>query len=627
MANLRSLAADPVFSPPTAMRSLLSAAALVVTLAGAPLAPAQNFADLVGDTPVKPVADGDAVNVPFITWGGDVATFEANGGGLKTADGSTFDKLGLDLNLTPGDDFVAQVKDYMSGKSPFLRGTFRMLGQASGVIGADPRTKPVVILQLSWSAGDHVVGREGVRTVNDLKGKKIAVQQGGPHVGLLYDVLKSAELSKDDVQLVFVEELTGENGPAELFRKDESIAACCVITPDMIGLTGGADSAGTGAEGTVKGARVVVSTAELSRSVADVYAVRKDWFDAHREECENFVAGWLAGRDRVVTLRNQFEEGTGRMDGDYRELLLSAQSIFGEDVMPNLEIDAHGLLLDCQFANLPGQIEFFRTEGNLVGFDAKLSDALDMATAWGYATVRNGFEPAPFDYREIARKAGVEYAEPERRERVSEGEAEVFTSLEELDANTILEFTIHFDPNQSEFSADRYGAEFRRAVENAARYAGAVVVIRGHSDPTAVLREMVLGGLKNGTLRRTGSSGDYRYFYEGRPIDPTDFDKVEKLIAGGAFDSPPDHRPRAVMQKALNLSVARAAAVKQAIAEYAKRANVQVDLSALTPTGAGISDPVIPKPRSLKEAKENMRVEFRIVRVNAEVLGPDDFDF
>jgi ABC-type nitrate/sulfonate/bicarbonate transport system substrate-binding protein len=622
-------------SRPT-LRAIRSAAALAAALAAGLLATPTSaqeakFADLVGDVAVKPVQKQDVLQVPFITWGGDAATFQANGGGLKTAKGSTFDTLGLDVNLTPGDDFVGQVKDYLSGESPFLRGTFRMLGQASGVIGADPRTKPVVILQLSWSAGDHVVGRANVKTVNDLKGKKIAVQQGGPHVGLLYDVLKSAELSRDDVELVFVEDLSGPGGAAELFRNDESVAACCVITPDMIGLTGGPDSAGTGAEGTVKGARVVVSTAELSRSVADVYAVRKDYFDSHRTQCENFAAGWLAGREQVVAMRNEFESGDGRMSGAYRKLLESAQTIFndaaGENVMPNLEVDLHGLLLDCRFADLPGQIEFFRTAGNLVGFDAKLSDALDLATAWGYADVRNGFEPAPFDYRSVAKIAGLDYKEPERRERVASPEGDIFGSDAELDENTILEFTISFDPNQSEFSADRYGAEFRRAVENAARYAGAVVVIRGHSDPTATLREMILGGMSKGTLRRTGSSGNYKYYHNGRPFDPTDFQAVETLIGEGAFDAPPKHRPRAVMQKALNLSVARAAAVKKAIADYAEQAGVRVDLSALTPTGAGISDPVIPKPRSLAEAKENMRVEFPIVRVDAEVLGPDEFDF
>ena len=70
-----------------------------------------------------------------------------------------------------------------------------MIGQASEVVGSDPRTKSVIVLQLSWSAGDHIVAREGIRSLNDLKGKKIACQQGGPHVGLLFDSLAAAKLT------------------------------------------------------------------------------------------------------------------------------------------------------------------------------------------------------------------------------------------------------------------------------------------------------------------------------------------------------------------------------------------------------------------------------------------------
>ncbi len=162
-----------------------------------------------------------------------MATFLANGD-LKTQPGSEYARLGLDLQLTAGDDFVGQVKNYLEGKTPFLRGTVHMLGQASEVLSADPRTKPVVILQLSWSAGDHVVARKELRNLNDLKGKKVACQQGGPHVGLLYDSLTAAQLSKDDVTIVWTKELTGPDGAAELFRKDKSIDACCVITPDML---------------------------------------------------------------------------------------------------------------------------------------------------------------------------------------------------------------------------------------------------------------------------------------------------------------------------------------------------------------------------------------------------------
>jgi len=161
------------------------------------------FSRLTGPLSVQPVPSRGVLSVPYITWGGDAATFYANGG-LETTGDSIYGRSGLKLKLTAGDDFVQQVRDYVGGKTPFLRGTFSMLAQASEVIGKDPRTKPVVILQLSWSAGDHIVAREGLKTLNDLKpdpqrngGKKvrIACQQGGPHVGLLYDALGSYTLA------------------------------------------------------------------------------------------------------------------------------------------------------------------------------------------------------------------------------------------------------------------------------------------------------------------------------------------------------------------------------------------------------------------------------------------------
>jgi len=92
------------------------------------------FSEIVGSVGVKPVQEQTTLEVPFITWGGDAATFLANGG-LETKPQSIYAGHGLKLKLTPGDDFVGQVKNYLSSRTPFLRGTFRMLGQASEVIG------------------------------------------------------------------------------------------------------------------------------------------------------------------------------------------------------------------------------------------------------------------------------------------------------------------------------------------------------------------------------------------------------------------------------------------------------------------------------------------------------------
>ncbi|MEM6329067.1 MAG: hypothetical protein AAF790_02345 [Planctomycetota bacterium] len=618
---------------PSRPAPLCVAAGLAAGLAAALLcsvAPAQQrFSEITGQLAVEPVKQDAAVNVPFITWGGDAATFYANGG-LKTQAGSLYAQQGLKLNLTPGDDFVQQVKDYMAGKSPFLRGTFRMLGQASEVIGKDPRTKPVVVLQLSWSGGDHIVAREGLKTLNDLKRPdkkvKIACQQGGPHVGLLYDALAAAQLTNDDVEIVFVPDLTGPNGAAEKFRTDPSIDACCVITPDMLGLTGGLDATGSGAEGTVAGARVLVSTQNMSRSIADVYAVRSDWFKANRGEVEKFVAGYLKATEAVKQQRDSFEESQ-RLSADYRKLLTMCQEIFGEEVLPTLEVDAHGLLLDCRFVGLPGQIAFFEQSGNLNGFNPKLSAALDLATKWGYASSRTGFDPAGFDYQQIAKLAGVEYVKPAT---TVQGEGITEFLDDDLQQGTIVSFTIAFEPNQKEFSVDRYGAEFDRALQSASTFGGAAVVVRGHSDPTKTLVELIKAGMSKGVIKRTGQRGAYRYFLSSpqgsKELDLTQMNEMVRLIKSGAFEGG-GVGPLRTMQAALNLSQARAEAVKQAIVDYAKQRGINVNLSQLQPLGAGISDPVIAKPSSMAEARQNMRVEFRIVKVNPEELSDSDFDF
>ena len=154
----------------------------------------ETFQQLIGPVKVGEVKAGGEIQTPFIVWGGDVATFYANGG-LKTKSNSIFAKQGLKLNMVPGDDFVQQVRDYMTGKSPLLRGTFRMMGMASEVIGSDPRTKGVVLFQMTWSAGDHAVSRERLKTIKDLKGAKVCLQRGGPHEGFLDDLLSDAGLT------------------------------------------------------------------------------------------------------------------------------------------------------------------------------------------------------------------------------------------------------------------------------------------------------------------------------------------------------------------------------------------------------------------------------------------------
>ncbi len=607
--------------------SLLPLVTAALALLATAIQAEQRFSELVGSVPVRPVSSTGTLQVPYITWGGDMATFYGNGG-LKTQANSVFQKQGLNLNLVPGDDFVGQVKDYLSGKSPFLRGTFRMMGMASEVIGSDPRTKGVMILQLTWSAGDHLVSRDRIKTVSDLKGKTLVLQQGGPHVGMLDDVLKTANLTWDDITVRWAKDLTGTpDSPAELFRSDQTIDACFAITPDMLGLCGGIGNHGTGAEGTVRGAKVLVSTAELSRSIADVYVCRKDFYDANKALVTKFVAGYLKATEEVIDLKKQFEAQGSQT---FESLLQTTQDIYGKEVIPVLE-EAHGLISDCTFVGYPGNVVFFTEAGNLSGFEAFQNAALELAVSRGYARERMGLFPSGLDYESREFKSYLTKTEIQRGERFRaeavRNEIEMLSSGDELDERTILSFTINFEPNQNAFSAVQYGAEFQRVVETAERFGNAVIAIRGHADPTKTLLELVKAGMKKGVLKRSGSRGNYRYALQGRALDLDATQKLVELITEGSFDGVSDFNPRETMQAALNLSRKRAEAVLQSIVQYAQGKGLGIDQSQIQPTGVGIREPFIAKPTSMDEARQNMRVEFRVIRVPAEATVESDFDF
>lgn len=590
----------------------------------------QKFSDLVGNPQFGKVKNTSPLEIPYLTWGGDVGFFYANGGGVDTAKGSIYANEGLNLKFVKGDDFVEQTKRYIKGETPFIRGTMSMMGMASEICGKNPETTPVVILQLTWSAGDYIVSRGNIKTLNDLKrdGRKvkIAVQQGGPHVGLIQDALEAVQLSKNDVEIVYVPDLTGPKGPADAFRKDDSIDACCVITPDMIGLTGGIASTGNGAEGTVKGARVLVSTQTMSRSIADVLCVRKDWYDANKATCEKIVAGYLKGCVALVEQRKEFEK-TKKMNVAYKSTLSKMQQIFGKDVLPTLEVDAHGMLLDATFVGLDGNVSFFEDKGNLAGFDRKMKSALDTAVTWGYTKDRNSMYASGLDYQKIAKIAGLKYNPPHAvTGRVVAESTDLFPDSE-LDTRTILSFVIAFKANQNDFSIDQYGPDFDRAIKTASTFGNAVILVRGHSDPTKTLVDLLQAGMDKGVITREGDKGNYSYKLNGKPLDLSQTKNIESLIKSGAFDGSNKGNPRETMEAALNLSAARAEAVKKTLTEYAKSKNFNLDVSQIRPVGAGISQPVVPRPKNIQEAEKNMRVEFRIVRVDAESLKPSDFDY
>jgi hypothetical protein len=163
-------------------------------------------------------------------------------------------------------------------------------------------------------------------------------------------------------------------------------------------------------------------------------------------------------------------------------------------------------------------------------------------------------------------------------------------------------------------------------LKQASQFGNAAVVIRGHADPTKTLVDLIKAGTTKGIIQQNGTPGNYRYFMNGKPLDLSRTKEVVDLIKNGTFGGG-SVDPSVTMQAALSLSQSRAEAVKKSLEKFAKDSGITIDLSQIVPVGAGIMEPVIPKPKNIDEAKENMRVEFRIVKVNPEALNPTDFNF
>jgi ABC-type nitrate/sulfonate/bicarbonate transport system substrate-binding protein/outer membrane protein OmpA-like peptidoglycan-associated protein len=521
-------------------------------------------------TAVGNVTSGQRITVPLITWGGDMATILANGNSAKTANGSIFGREGLSLELVRQDDFKKQIGAYVRGDSPFLRGTMGMINMAAEVLNRDPRTKPVIVYQLTWSnGGDCLVVKPGIKSAKDLKGKTVALQAYGPHVDYLAKILKDTGLSLKDIHIRWVKDLSGtDDAPAEaIFDKD--VDAAFVIIPDGLMLTSNG-TVGTGAEGSVKGARILLSTKTANRIISDVYAVRSDYFQANRKQIASFVHGLLLGAQDLKNLYANKEKNLSA----YKALVSASAAILLDSEQATA--DAEALYGDCEFAEFRGNVRFFGDTKWPRGLDRLVDEIqssfvtigllsrkfpLDQAK-WDYNTLRSGLSGIDDVAAPRFKAAAVAQVVARKQAMGTLGEGELF-SLE-----------INFQPNQNDFSEDLYADDFKKIVELAATYGGAVITVEGHSDP-------------------------HKY------------NRLEKKGAGSI-------ELKRTKQAARNLSMNRAIAVRNSVIQFAKNSGVPLDQSQFTVIGHGITQPKYARPQTKEQWLSNMRVVFRIIQIEAE---------
>ena len=523
--------------------------------------------------PVNSVKASRTLKVPLITWGGDVLAIKAEMDGI-------FQEEGLNVELFREDNFRKQVEMCLTGQTPYLRGTMGMINAAADAFNALGQ-ELVVIYQLTWSTGGDAIT---VRPKKKLKNiKSVAVQLYGPHMDYAANLFRNAN-RLNSIQFKWLAELTlptydtqGKTvDPVSAFQADKSLDAVMCIIPDALMLTSGG-TVGTGAEGSVKGASILLSTKTASRIIADVYAVRKDYFDSHRNEVEKFVHSLMRGEE---ALRDLLKNKSNQL-AKYRQLLAkSADLLLGA---PQATADAEALLGDCEFVGHSGNVAFFTGKGTTRTFKTLIREIQTSFTQLGLMTSKVSLASANWDYSALGQ--GLKYAaaapaskKPKFDAKRVAAKIEKKISVEPTaweEEGTLFAVEITFDPNQSEFSEVRYADDFQMALGIAQTYGGSLIVIEGHSDPLGILR-------------------------------------AER-----------NKEPKAVIdqkkQQAKNLSLQRANAVRNNFLSFGKRKNLILDESQFVAVGLGISSPKFNPPRTQDEWKANRRVVFRIKQVEAEL--------
>ena len=256
-------------------------------LNNAPGDPARN----AGSTGVGSVSVGTGrLNRPLVvginTWAGHSPGIVFNNGMEPNAGSQYKTKYGMDVKFVLLEDPAAKLAAFRSGEVDIMWNTVDNWAREASVL-AEQNQKAKSIIMQDWSrGGDGIVSLASIKSVEDLKGHKIACTQFTPSHFLLLYLLSQSGLTPDeraDVEknIIF---MTDAPAAAAAF-KAKQVDAAVTWEPDLSGAV-----TARGSE-----AHVLVSTQAATNIIADTLCARQDVIDKAPETVRDFVRGWLDG--------------------------------------------------------------------------------------------------------------------------------------------------------------------------------------------------------------------------------------------------------------------------------------------------------------------------------------------
>lgn len=177
------------------------------------------------------------------------------------------EKFNLKINLKVIDDFGACRAAFKNNDIQIAYCTLDALPVEMSANGT--MTDARYFMPLNFSAGaDAIVVTNGINTVSDLRGKKIAFAEGTASHTLILNTLETAGLTQSDVVMYKVE----DGCAARDAFNAKQVDAACVWAPD--------DEECLAA---VPGSKVLTSTAVAPMMVSDGFIAKKEWLEKNEE--------------------------------------------------------------------------------------------------------------------------------------------------------------------------------------------------------------------------------------------------------------------------------------------------------------------------------------------------------
>lgn len=471
------------------------------------------------------------VQFPINVWIGWLPIVAANHGFAPNKESIFYKKYGFRVNLKLIDDPVTARDAYATGDSHILWGTLDMMVLFAPELMKDSRLAPRIYQQVDWSnGGDGIVVRSYIQNVRDLKGRTVVYAQNSPSQYFLNNLLLMAGIQPSEVNHKYT---ATAFEAAAAFVSDPKIDACVSWAPDIYNIPE-----------KVKKTRILTTTVEANKLIADVWAVRADFAKDHPEIVEGLVAGIFDGMRELKndTFKGQsfqwMAEGYGMNVDDVKAMQNDAHSTnFAEN--KDFFINANS---PSNFERTWKNVTFVYKELGLLGTPVRFDEVMD------FSVIKKLDEKGAFN--DMKQEYTTNFA-PTSYQKVTNAEQPILTQTIRINfyPNSANIFEPQHDDVGSPVPNTLYDPNADATLEKVARLAGqyerAVIAIVGHTDNS------MQGRVPRSEVDRLSS--DRAKAVRQALIQKYKFDPNKFVVEGKAWDVPAD--PADPRNQALNRRV------------------------------------------------------------------------